>query len=109
VHLAHIVDRAVPHAALDVSILVLHRAPSLFGTEHFAVLIGRALPFSAHHISVLILDAIRGIDVTAGGEVYKATDEHSNFHGASFRFRSRYSTAGEAIGEGGLAATAGNV
>ena len=65
--LAQVIGCAIPHAALDVPMLIPHRAPSLFGTEHLAVLIRCTLPFSAHHISILILDAIPGIDLRAGG------------------------------------------
>jgi hypothetical protein len=67
-YLAHIIRRAIPHAALDVPILISHRAASLLGTEHLAVLIRCALPFSAHYISILVLDAIPGIDLGANGQ-----------------------------------------
>jgi len=66
--LAKVILRAIPHAALDVPILIPHRAASLFGTEHLAMLIQRALPFSAHYISMVVLEAIPGIDLGAGGQ-----------------------------------------
>jgi len=66
--LAKVILRAITHAALDVPILIPHRAASLFGTEHLAVLIQRALPLAAHYISMIVLEAIPGIDLGAGGQ-----------------------------------------
>jgi hypothetical protein len=67
--LAQFIRRAISHAALDIPVLIPHRAASLFGTEHFAVLIGCALPFSAHYISILVPNAIaRGIGLGTGGQ-----------------------------------------
>jgi hypothetical protein len=80
VHLTEIIESTITHAALDVSIKVLHRPTSFLGTEDGAVLIGCALPFSAHHGSVLVLDALCGIDWTAGGQCPEASDEESIFH-----------------------------
>jgi hypothetical protein len=51
---AHIIERAVSQAALDVAIAIPQRAASLLGTEHLAVLISRALSLSAHHLPVLM-------------------------------------------------------
>ena len=66
---ALLIRRAIPHAALDVPVLIPHRAASRFGTQHLAVLIRYALPFSAHYVSIHVLDAIpSGIDLAAGGE-----------------------------------------
>jgi hypothetical protein len=61
--LARIIGRAIPYAALDVSMLIPRCAASRFGTKHRAVLIHCALAFSAYYISVLVLDAIRSIDL----------------------------------------------
>jgi hypothetical protein len=74
-HLAHIVGRAIAHAADDFPILIPHRTASLFGTQHLAVLIRCALPFSAHYISILILDAIPGIDLGGRRQGNKANNE----------------------------------
>ena len=80
-HLAQVIDRAVPDAALDVPILVPQRAPSFLGAQHLAVLIGRALAFSADDISVLVLHAIRGINA-GGGQNHEANNQQS-IHGYS--------------------------
>jgi hypothetical protein len=79
--LAKIIGRAIPHAALDVPILTSHRAASRFGAKHLAVLIRCALPFSAHYIPLRVLDAIRGIDLGAGGQGYNATNKNERTRG----------------------------
>jgi hypothetical protein len=85
-NLTKIILRAISHATLDIPILIPDRATSFPGTEHLAVLIRLALPFSAYYISILILDAVRGVDLGAGGQGQKAADKEFAFHGSSSLF-----------------------
>jgi hypothetical protein len=60
-YFADIVRRAISDAALDVAILVTHRAATLLGAEDFPVLVDRALAFSAHDGAILVSQAIRRV------------------------------------------------
>ena len=71
-HPAHIIRRAISHAAHDAPISIPHRAAARFGAEHLAVLIRGTLALSAHYISILVLDAIPGgIDLSATASANK--------------------------------------
>jgi len=75
-YLPQIVRRAIPDTALDVAILVAHRATTLLGAEDLSVSIYRALTFPAHHGAILVPDAVRGVGAR-GRKQHKATNEEA--------------------------------